>query len=79
MEERLVDFVLYYVGEVEIKRTYSQMCIEKRNLPTQNWELYNYIKNLVDDFVEDNDLSNDWFETKIGLIEDLFEELLKKI
>lgn len=79
MEKRLVEYVLCCVGENEIRRTYSQMCMEKRNLPTQNWELYNYIKNLVDDFVEDNDLSNDWFETEVGLIEDLFEELLKEI
>jgi hypothetical protein len=37
------------------------------------------LENYVENFIEDNDLSDEWFETEIGLIEDLFDELLKEL
>jgi hypothetical protein len=52
---------------------------KKCDLPRANWQLYNDLENYVEIFIENNDLTNEWFETEVGLIEDLFDELLKEL
>ena len=79
MTKKLVNYILENVNVEEIRFTYSQMCMKKTDLARQNWELYNDLENYVDNFIEDNELDDEWFETEVGLIDDLFEELLKEI
>lgn len=76
--KNLVNYVLEHIDIEDVKYTYSRMCIERNNLNNANYSLYNKISDLVDDFVSDNELSDEWFETEVGLIDDLFDELLKE-
>lgn len=78
MIKKLVEYVLSNVDIEDVNYTYSRMCIERNSLNNANYDLYNKLSDLVDDFISDNELSEEWFETEVGLIEDLFDELLKE-
>lgn len=78
MVKKLVEYILENVDIEDVNYTYSKMCIERTSLNVANYDLYNKLSDLVVDFVLDNELSDEWFETEVGLIEDLFEELLKE-
>lgn len=77
--KNLVNYILNNVDNEDIRYTQSVMNRKKYDLPRANWELYNDLENYVEMFIEDNDLSDEWFETEVGLIEDLFDELLKEL
>ena len=64
--KNLVNYVLRNIDIEDIRYTQSVMNRKRCDLPRANWELY-------------NDLSDEWFETEVGLIEDLFDELLKEL
>lgn len=78
MVKKLIEFVLSEIDIEDVKYTYSRMCINRCNLFHENYSLYNKLDDLVHDFIIDNDLYDDWLETEVGLIEDLFDELLKE-
>ena len=75
----LVNYILRNVDNDDIRYTQSVMNRKRCDLPRANWELYNDLENYVEMFIENNDLSDEWFETEVGLIEDLFDELLKEL
>ncbi len=77
--KNLVNYILNNVDNEDIRYTQSVMNRKRCDLPRANWELYNDLENYVEMFIEDNDLSDEWFETEVGLIEDLFDELLKEL
>ena len=51
------------------------MCIERAPLRMVNNNLYNKLSDLIDDFLQDNDLTDEWFEETFIDIEDLFDYL----
>lgn len=73
MREELIEFVKSNIDSMDIEYTYSQMCIQRVPLHYANNNLYNQLSDLVDDFVSDNELSEEWFEETFIDIEDLFE------
>lgn len=76
MKEKLIEFIKENVSIEDINYTFSRMCIERSSLRYQNNNLYNQLSDLVDDFIVDNELSEEWFEETFIDIEDLFEDLL---
>ena len=76
MKEKLIEFIKENVSIEDINYTFSRMCIERTPLHYQNNNLYNQLSDLVDDFIADNELSEEWFEETFIDIEDLFEDLL---
>ena len=76
MKEKLIEFIKENVSIEDINYTFSRMCIESTPLCYQNNNLYHQLSDLVDDFIADNELSEEWFEETFIDIEDLFENLL---
>lgn len=75
MKEELIEYVKNNVNSSDVEYTYSQMCIQRVPLHYANNNLFNQISDLVDDFISDNELSEEWFEETFIDIEDLFEYL----
>ena len=66
------------VNKKDVKLDSKNKTIDVKNSETGKVETKD-LENYVDNFIEDNDLSDEWFETEVGLIEDLFDELLKEL
>lgn len=58
----------------DISYTYSKMCINRTNLKTEDYRLYEHINDLIDDFATDNDIEKELVSEFD--IEDIFEKLL---
>lgn len=76
MEKQLIEFVKENVNSEECAWAYSQMCIKRMPLNCVDYELYCRIGDLIDDFVEDNELGEEWFEENFSDIYDVFEKIL---
>lgn len=79
LKKLLIEYVLENVDIEDIRYTYSRMCIHRHPLCCENYSLECKLEDLVKDFIEVHELNEDWFETEVGLIEDLFDELLKEL
>lgn len=75
MKEKLIEFIQENIDSADVQVTFSRMCIERAPLRMVNNNLYNKLSDLVDDFIIDNDLTDDWFEETFFDIEDLFDYL----
>ena len=75
MKEKLIEFIQENIDSADVQVTFSRMCIERAPLRMVNNNLYNKLSDLVDDFISDNDLTDDWFEETFFDIEDLFDYL----
>lgn len=76
MKQELISVVKSFISNDEVEYTFSKMCIERVPLHYANNTLYNKLSDLVDDFIADNDLQDDWFEKTFLSIDDLFEYLI---
>lgn len=76
MKKKLIDYIIDNVGFDEFEFTYGRMCMERCSLRSVNSVLYDRLEGLVKDFVEDNELSEGWFDENFIDIDDLFEEVL---
>lgn len=78
MAENLIQYVdnNFNYSIYDLQYTYSQMCMNKTNLMEENERLYEHISNLIEDFVIDNDLEEDWAEDFGIDVQDVFEKVL---
>lgn len=78
-KEQIVSYVLNSIDYDVLEFVYNQMCINRTSLQNESYMMYDTLADLVNDFIEDNELSQEWFETEIGDIEDLFDELIRRV
>lgn len=79
MVNKLINYCIEKLDNEEIRYTFSKMCMKRCDLPRTNYELYNDLENLLVDFLDDNELTEEWFETEVGLVEDLFDCIIKNL
>jgi hypothetical protein len=75
MVNKLKVYVASIVDQHECDNAFTQMCIERAPLKMVNHQLYGKIEKAVDDFLEDNELDEEWLEDNVGDIEDIFNSL----
>lgn len=75
IKDKLIEFLKDNIDNADVQVTYSRMCIERAPLRMVNNNLYNKLSDLVDDFLQDNDITDEWFEETFIDIEDLFDYL----
>ena len=80
MEEELIQYVDNNFNSLvfDLQYTYSQMCMNKTDLMGENERLYEHISNLIEDFVIDNELEEDWAEDFGIDVQNVFEKLLNR-
>lgn len=60
----------------DLQYTYSQMCMNRTPLNMENPKLYNHIQDLIDDFITDYELDEEWADTYGVDVDYIFEKLL---
>lgn len=76
MIDKLVEFLKENIDSKDIELASDSIWEERIPLRIANYKLYAEIIDLIDEFISDNDLSEDWFDD-LGLdIEELFEQKL---
>jgi hypothetical protein len=73
MTKKLIDYIKHSIDSDVLGYTYSKMCLER--IPLDSY-LYNQIDDLVQEYIEDNELSQEWFEENFFDIDDLFLKCL---
>lgn len=76
MKEKLIKYVCNNININFAQAVYSQMCYERSSLNHVSPSLHFKLMDLVDDFVCDNDLPNDWFFENFIDYEDLLDYVL---
>ena len=60
----------------DLQYTYSQMCMNRTPLNMENPNLYNHIQDLIDDFITDYELDEEWADIYGVDVDYIFEKLL---
>jgi hypothetical protein len=78
LEKNLLDYVYHNFNTFifNVKFTYSQMCFNRTPLKMENDRLYNHILDLIDDYITDYDLEENWFYEHFEDVDYIFEKLL---
>ena len=76
LQQELITHIKHTISNEVLSYTYSKICYERVPLKNADSYLYNQIDDLVQDFVEDNELSQEWFEENFFDIDDLFLKCL---
>ena len=75
MEAKIIDFVEKELSRETILCVGSKMSMNKITLREADAALYERIGDLIDQFVEDNELDAEWFEENFLSAEDVFESI----
>ena len=75
MEAKIIDFVEKELGRETILYVGSKMSMNKMTLREADAVLYERIGDLIDQFVEDNEIDAEWFEENFLSAEDVFESI----
>lgn len=73
MDKELIRYITSNIDERDFEYAYSKMCLERTWLREADYSLFRKIEDLVEEFLEENDLTYDWFCETFGDIEELFE------
>ena len=76
MDKKLISFLLDSISIEDCRYTYSKMCLERISLHVANNTLYDKFNSLISDFIEDNELGDEWFENNFIDVEEVFEIVL---
>ena len=76
LEDKLVQYIQDVISVDILNYAYSKMCLLRIPLKNADSYLYNLIEYIVQDFVEDNELSQEWFEENFFDVDDLFVKCL---
>lgn len=76
LKDKLVQHIQDEICYSVLIDTYSQMCLERIPLKIANSYLYNQIDDLAQEYIQDNELSQEWFEENFFDIDDLFVKCL---
>lgn len=60
----------------DVNYTYSRMCMEKTPLYVENERLFYHIQDLIDDFITDYELDEDWADMNGIYVDYIFEKIL---
>ena len=63
----------------DINSTFSRMAMQRCDLKTADCMVYNHISNLIDDFIQDYEITQEWFDDNIGIVDDIALDILQKI
>ena len=75
MEAKIIDFVEKELGRETILYVGSKMSMNKMTLREADAVLYERIGDLIDQFVENNEIDAEWFEENFLSAEDVFESI----
>lgn len=73
LKDKLVQHIQDVISVDVLNYVYSKMCLER--IPLDSY-LYNQIDDLVQEYIQDNELSQEWFEENFFDIDDLFVKCL---
>ena len=76
LKDKLVQHIQDVISVNLLNYVYSKMCFARIPLKIADSYLYNQIEYIVQDFIEDNELSQEWFEENFFDIDDLFLKCL---
>lgn len=76
LKDKLVQYIQDVISVDVLNYVYSKMCLERIPLKVADSYLYNQIDDLVQEYIEDNELSQEWFEENFFDIDDLFVKCL---
>ena len=58
--------------------TFSKMAMQRSDLKSVDYMVYTHISNLIDDFIQDYEITQEWFDDNIGTIDDIALDILQK-
>lgn len=76
LQQELITHIKHTISNEVLSYTYSKMCYERVPLKIVDCYLYNQIDDMVQEFIQDNDLTQEWFEENFIDVEAVFEECL---
>lgn len=62
-----------------VNTTFNRMTAQRCDLKTADYLVYNHLSNLIDDFITDYEINEDWFYNNIGIVDDIALDILAKI
>jgi hypothetical protein len=74
--DKLVQHIQDVISVDLLNYVYSRMCLLRIPLKIADYYLYNLIEYIVQNFIEDNELSQEWFEENFFDVDDLFVKCL---
>lgn len=63
----------------DVNSTFSRMAMQRCDLKTADYMVYNHISNHIDDFISDYEITKEWFDDNIGTVDDIALDILQKI
>ena len=63
----------------DINSTFSRIAMQRCDLKTADYMVYNHISNLIGDFIQDYEITQEWFDDNIGIFDDIVFDILEKI
>ena len=76
LKDKLVQHIQDVISVDILNYAYSKMCYERVPLKIADCYLYNQIDDLIQEYIQDNDLTQEWFEENFFDIDDLFLKCL---
>ena len=63
----------------DVNSAFSRMAMQRCDLKMADYMVYNHISNLIDDFIQDYEITQEWFDDNIGIVDDIALDILQKI
>jgi hypothetical protein len=74
----MIDYIVRNIDGEEAQFCFSKMCIHRTSFRIEGGSLYSQIDRLMEDFIYDNELDDDWYDANIIDVDSVFEDVLKR-